>query len=147
MLLRAVTADGAPAAQALAAMDACCPAGATLLHVAAGTGSVPLLRRLAAWGADSGVAWAVDAPAGQARVTPLHVAAVLPNHAAVLAALTGWCPALRPMSYKPKLSKPLLQGLGLVGLPARPACSILGDVVIPALTCSVQQPRAPPQPG
>ena len=51
LLLPAVSADGASAAQAVALMDACCPDGLTLLHLAVGTGSVELLGVLAAWGA------------------------------------------------------------------------------------------------
>lgn len=94
MLLPAVTADGLSASEAVAAMDACCPEGASLLHVAVGTGCVPLVACLSAWGAPLGAPWLVDAPAGSEGVTPLHVAALLPNWSAMKAALAGMAPSV-----------------------------------------------------
>lgn len=93
LLLPAVTADGATAADALAALNACCPAGTTLLHVAVGTGSVAVVQELAAWAAQAGCCWEVDSACVGSRVTPLHVAALLPNAAEMRAALTGMAPA------------------------------------------------------
>ena len=94
MLLPAVTADGLSASDAVAAMDACCPDGTSLLHVAVGTGSAPLVQCLSDWGATRGRPWLVDAPAGSAGVTPLHVAALLPNSAAMRQALAGMAPSV-----------------------------------------------------
>lgn len=94
MLLPAVTADGLSANDAVAAMDACCPDGTSLLHVAVGTGSAPLVQCLSDWGATRGRPWLVDAPAGSAGVTPLHVAALLPNSAAMRQALAGMAPSV-----------------------------------------------------
>lgn len=81
-LLPATIASGQSSAAAAAQMDAACPPGSTLLHVAVGTGSVRVVHALLSW-ADKGSAgsnrafWAVDTR-GVAGVTPLHVAALLP---------------------------------------------------------------------
>lgn len=94
MLLPAVTADGLPAAEAVAAMGALCPSGSTLLHLAVGTGSVPLVAALAAWGRAAEHAWQVDAQGGAAHgLTPLHLAALLPNGTQMRAALAAMSPA------------------------------------------------------
>lgn len=89
MLLPAVTADGQSGDEAIAGMNACCPSGMSLLHVAVGTGSVPLVRELAAWAAGLGYCWEVDARGGNSGITPLHVAALLPNSKDMRAALAG----------------------------------------------------------
>jgi hypothetical protein len=88
LLLQAVTAGGETRATAAAAMDTHCPAGATLLHVAVGTGNAAVVRELATWAAATSAssssssgqispAWCVDAQ-GPGGITPLHVAALLP---------------------------------------------------------------------
>ena len=97
MLLPAVTADGLSGSDAVVAMDACCPKGASLLHVAVGTGSVPLIHCLSSWGATQGRPWLVDAPAGSDGVTPLHVAALLTNSAAMREALAGMAPSVNKL--------------------------------------------------
>ncbi|KAL4423948.1 hypothetical protein ABPG75_001249 [Micractinium tetrahymenae] len=93
LLLPAVTADGMAAADAVAALNACCPPGMTLLHVAVGTGSVAVVQELAAWAQQAGCRWEVNARCGNSRVTPLHVAALLPSAAEMRAALTSMDPA------------------------------------------------------
>lgn len=94
MLLPAVTADGTPAAEAVAAMSGLCPSGATLLHVAVGTGCVPVVAALAAWGRAAEHAWQVDVQGGAAHgLTPLHLAALLPNGAQMRGALAAMSPA------------------------------------------------------
>jgi ribosomal protein L12E/L44/L45/RPP1/RPP2 len=94
MLLPAVTADGLSASDAVAAMDACCPEGTSLLHVAVGTGNVPLVQSLSSWGATQGRPWLVDVPAGSAGITPLHVATLLPNSSDMREALAGMAPSV-----------------------------------------------------
>ena len=83
-LFPAVTAAGQSAAEACAFMDSLCPSGASLLHVAVGTGRVDVIDVLASWVSslppptpDRSSLWPVDAK-GNGGVTPLHVAAVLP---------------------------------------------------------------------
>lgn len=92
MLLPAVAADGQSPAEAVAAMNALCPAGTALLHLAVGTGSVPLVSALAGWGRATGHAWQVDAQEGAASLTPLHLAALLPNVDQMRAALAAMAP-------------------------------------------------------
>lgn len=101
MLLPAVTAGQSHAAAA-AAMNACCPSGFSLLHVAVGTGNAVVVKELIGWaaaaGPDAGIPWAVDAR-GPAGVTPLHVAALLPEavRAAMRAELTALSSAVDKM--------------------------------------------------
>lgn len=65
----------------------------TLLHVAVGTGSIPLVHHLASWANSTGCRWEVDARGGTSGVTPLHVAALLPNADLMRAVLTAMTPA------------------------------------------------------
>jgi SBP domain len=86
-LLPATTAADQSKEDAVAIMDAACPRGSTLLHVAVGTGSLEIVLKLAQWAAESASSpttsaatagpFAVDAK-GLGGVTPLHVAAMLP---------------------------------------------------------------------
>ena len=88
LLLPATLAGRTRPAAAVAAMDACCPGGSTLLHVAVAGGSVPLVRLLARWGAATCAGWRLDAADAQG-VTPLHVASMLRDGEDLLPVLAG----------------------------------------------------------
>jgi hypothetical protein len=94
-LLPATTAAGQTKEEAVAVMDAACPRGSTLLHVAVGTGNVEIVQKLAQWAARSSSSSSASSTAaetlettcagpflvnvkGVGGVTPLHVAAMLP---------------------------------------------------------------------
>ena len=103
LLPATVCARQSPAAAA-AQMDACCPQGSTLLHVAVGTGSVATVHVMLTWAdkartaGDSGTFWAVDTR-GVAGVTPMHVAALLPAklRAGMRLALSASSPAVEKL--------------------------------------------------
>lgn len=99
-LLPATTAAGQTKEEAVVIMDAACPPGTTLLHVAIGTGNVQIVKKLGQWAnAPSSSAAAAASPTsatatttattptagpfaidtkGLGGVTPLHIAAMLP---------------------------------------------------------------------
>ena len=94
LLLEGACVDGCSAAKALAAMDASCPA--SLLHVAAGSGSTAVIAALHGWGARHGLRWELQATAAgscwEPVLSPLHVAAVLPDCNAMRQALASLDP-------------------------------------------------------
>lgn len=145
LLLPAVTADGASPAEALVALNACSPAGMTLLHVAVGTGSVSVVQELAAWARQAGCCWEVDAHCAGSRVTPLHVAALLPNAAEMRAALTG--ELARTLGPLTSAACPLEPAAGQAQAPswAARAARLLQAVVSAGLPFSHATPsRGPP---
>jgi len=91
-LLPATTAAGQSKEEAVAIMDAACPPGSALLHVAVGTGNVEIVKKLAQWGdalssSSATTSATTTAPTtrpftvnakGLGGITPLHVAAILP---------------------------------------------------------------------
>jgi hypothetical protein len=113
-LLPATTVAGQTKDEAVAIMDAACPPGSTLLHVAVGTGNVEIVQKLAQWAAGSTTPapatavpsttagpFAVNAK-GIGGVTPLHVAAMLPPKL---------CLAMRQELTKMSSAAPKLWGL------------------------------------
>lgn len=78
LMLQAITADGQTPAVAVAGVDAFCPRGMTLLHLAVGRGSPALIDALADWGREVGMTWNLDVH-GERNITPLHLVAMLPQ--------------------------------------------------------------------
>ncbi|KAI3430831.1 hypothetical protein D9Q98_009242 [Chlorella vulgaris] len=75
MLVPSVATDKSSAEHAVRDMDAQCPPGSSLLHIATAGASAPVLQVLARWGRQQGYRWDVAAPARPSALTPLHLAA------------------------------------------------------------------------
>eukprot|EP00887_Chlorella_sp_A99_P007040 scaffold2.g7040.t1 len=114
LLLEGACADGCSAEAAVAAMDAACPAGSTLLHVAAGTGCTALPAVLQRWAQCHSAGWhlrsggmVAEEVEGAPLLTPVHVAEVLPDGGAMRDALA----ALDPEEARRLWEEPLPGGV------------------------------------